>query len=66
MPEPLKNSSGSKVIEGASVICGVEALFVTGGDSTACVEAGKEFCRDGVPISGDVIGKVEARRLLGR
>lgn len=55
-------SSGSKEIDGVSVNCEKDALFA-GGERRADVDVGNEFCRVGVPTSGDVMGRVEDRRL---
>lgn len=62
LPEPL-SSSGSKLIEGASSIGALDMLPDTCGERTAF---GYEFWRGGVPTSGNGVGIVEERRLVGR
>lgn len=61
------NSSGSNWIAGGSGNGGLDMLLAPGGEEIPpTVEAGKEFCRGGVPRSGDAKGMVDERRLTGR
>ncbi|KAL2808754.1 hypothetical protein BJX63DRAFT_18633 [Aspergillus granulosus] len=67
VPEPLKNSSDSNKIPGVSGMGEIGPLLGRGGDRTLCVvDTGREFCRGGVPISGEAPGIAEERRLVGR